>query len=68
MIPEQVPGHWRRGPHQGRQLGPLERFKVSAAYDVRGHGTPDLLVVNESIVYYFSPQGDLFVVDYPPGE
>ncbi len=50
-----------------RHLGPMERFELTAAYDLRGDGQPDILVVNDSVAYHLDADANLTVIDWQLG-
>ena len=51
-----------RLPDAPQQLGAVERFRITGAFDSNGDGAPDLLEVNDRFAYLLEPDGRLFVV------
>lgn len=50
-----------------RDLGPMERFELTAAYDLSGDGQPEILVVNQLVAYHLEADDRLTVIDWPQG-
>ena len=48
-------------------LGALDRFVISGAWDLDVNGTPDLIQVNDRVLYWIQPDGPLLVLDYRQG-
>ncbi|MEM7349479.1 MAG: hypothetical protein AAF657_01650 [Acidobacteriota bacterium] len=57
----------RQAAETVRNLGPMERFELTAAYDLSGDGQPEILVVNKVVAYYLEADDRLTVMDWQQG-
>ena len=54
-------------PETTPQLGAVERFRITGAFDSNDDGAPDVLEVNDRFAYLLEPDGRLFVVRFGLG-
>jgi hypothetical protein len=50
-----------------KNIGAIQKFKVTGAFDINDDGILDIIEINRGITYYITPSGELFVMQTPEG-
>ncbi len=58
---------WSKVEKNLENLGPVERFKVTGAWDLDHDGIADIIEINDELAYYLSRNGRWLVVRDSPG-